>query len=84
MEIKQETQVSSQSSSLLCTKIVAYRSLGFNKEVAIEAMQELQRRADAGDNFNFTELINEQLKSLPKFDPNRLENIKIKDAQIKG
>ena len=47
-------------------------------------MQELQRRADAGDNFNFTELINEQLKSLPKFDPNRLENIKIKDVQIKG
>jgi hypothetical protein len=46
-------------------------------------MQELKRRADNGDSFDYNEFIKLELNKLPKFDPNRLEKIKIKNEQIK-
>jgi hypothetical protein len=83
MEVKHEVEISSEGSSILCARVIAYRALGFEKDKAVLAMQELKRRADNGDSFDYNEFIKLELNKLPKFDPNRLEKIKIKNEQIK-
>lgn len=45
--------------------IVVYRHLGINKELAIECMEELCTRREHGDEFNFEQYIEDQLKDMP-------------------
>jgi hypothetical protein len=55
------------TSEKLCEVVVASRYLGIMHEEAIFAMQELSRRRDLGDEFNFENKIEEIYTSLPKF-----------------
>jgi hypothetical protein len=54
-----------KTSKTLAAIVVAYRALGTNKEVAIEAMEELSKRRVAGDDFDYEAWIKEKLKEVP-------------------
>ena len=58
--------ITEQSSEALAAKVVCYRILKLHKEAAKEAMVELQRRKDNGDNFNFSEYIEQKIKEIPE------------------
>jgi hypothetical protein len=53
-------------SKALAAIIVAYRSLGICRDEAKNAMIELMRRQENGDEFNYENYIKEKLLSLPK------------------
>jgi hypothetical protein len=53
-------------SKKLCQIIVSNRYLNMNKDLAILAMQELSKRRQLGDDFNFEEFIEKSLEELPK------------------
>lgn len=53
-------------SPALAAQVVVYRSLGLNKETAMLCMAELDRRRLAGDQFDFSFFIEEELKKIPK------------------
>ena len=50
--------------------IVAYRSLGLFKDEAKQAMSELAKRKDQGDDFDFESFIKTKLNEVPKSDIN--------------
>jgi hypothetical protein len=54
------------TSQALAAKVVAYRALGMFKEEAREAMIELAKRKDEGDDFDYEKYINEKLEEVPK------------------
>lgn len=54
-----------KSSETLAMIVVAYRSLGSYRSEAIEAMQELDRRAKSGDKFDFESFIQRKISVLP-------------------
>lgn len=62
------TDPTETSSEALCAMIVAYRSLGLFKDKAKEAMSELARRKDSGDDFDFETFITKKLDEVPKPD----------------
>lgn len=68
-----EDDIKKAGSKNLAGYVVVYRSLGIYKELSIKCMQELMDRRVGGDEFNFEEYIEEQLKNIPK--PNDLKNI---------
>jgi len=53
-------------SNKLCQIIVCDRYLNFNRELAVLAMEELSRRRQAGDAFNFESVIEKSLAELPQ------------------
>lgn len=55
-------------SKKLCQMVVAYRYLKMNKDLSISAMEELSKRRQAGDNFDFEKFIQESLDELPVID----------------
>ena len=61
------------SSKNLAGYVIAYRLLGMHKELSIKCMEELMNRRVAGDEFNFEEYIEVELKDAPK--PNNLSTI---------
>jgi Holliday junction resolvasome RuvABC DNA-binding subunit len=58
------------SSEALASMVVAYRSLGLFKDQAKEAMSELAKRKDEGDDFDYETFISQKLKEVPKSDMN--------------
>ena len=54
------------SSKNLAGYIITYRLLGIYKDRSILCMEELMRRKNAGDDFNFEEYIELELKSCPQ------------------
>jgi len=58
-------ETSGKSSKTLAAVVVAYRVLGCNKQDAIQAMQELERRKADGDEFDYVSFIDEQVKNKP-------------------
>ena len=58
------------SSEALAAMIVAYRSLGLFKDEAKQAMADLAKRRDEGDNFDFESFIDAKLNEVPKSDIN--------------
>jgi hypothetical protein len=63
-----QTNISAQSSTKLAEMIVCYRYLGLYKEESIMAMEELVKRRESGDQFDFEQYVEEQLAGLPKMD----------------
>lgn len=61
-----ENDIKNAKSTNLAGYIVTYRLLGLYKELSIKCMEELLNRRENGDNFNFEEYIEEQLKDAPK------------------
>jgi hypothetical protein len=53
-------------SEKLCQIIVCDRYLNFNRELAILAMEELSKRRQQGDIFNFESVIEKSLSELPQ------------------
>jgi hypothetical protein len=54
------------TSQALAAKVVAYRALGIFKDEAREAMIELAKRKDEGDDFDFDKFIADKLAEVPK------------------
>ena len=60
------TKLEEQTSQALAAKVVCFRVLKMNKAQAIEAMEELSRRAAAGDTFDYESYIKEKVDKMPK------------------
>jgi hypothetical protein len=59
-------------SKALAAQVVVYRLLHINKELAKSCMEELTRRSNAGDQFDYEKYIEEKLASMPKpLDPEK-------------
>lgn len=75
------------NSQALAAHIVAYKSLGINKDFAIQCMAELGKRRAAGDDFDFEKFIEDELAKIPKLKDinyqNILNNINSLKKQIK-
>lgn len=54
----------------LCDIIIAYRYLGMFKDLYKPCMEELSKRRDSGDQFNFEDYIENNIKELPKIEFN--------------
>ncbi len=63
---KELEDIKKASSKILAGYVVAYKLLGFNKDRNIACMKELMDRRALGDDFNFEEYIEDQLKDAPK------------------
>lgn len=61
--------ISHLDSKSLASYIIAYKALGLNKEIAIECMNELSKRRNLGDEFEFENFIEQELEKLPKITP---------------
>ncbi len=59
------------NSEALATRVVLFRTLGFQKDEAIAAMQELTERKAAGDSFDYEKWIADQIEKFPKQKPNK-------------
>ena len=68
-----ENDIKNANSKNLAGYVVAYRLLGLHKDLSIKCMEELLNRRVNGDNFNFEDYIENELKDAPK--PNDLSSI---------
>jgi len=46
--------------------VVIYKILGIHRELSIKCMEELHRREQAGDDFDYTAYINKEVEKSPK------------------
>lgn len=69
------------SNERLCEIIVSSRYLNIMKDEAIICMEELAKRRENGDNFDFENFIENEIKKLPNFNLD-LENI-LKKYKVK-
>lgn len=74
-----EDNIKKAGSKNLAGYVIAYRLLGVYKELSIKCMEELMNRRSAGDEFNFEEYIENELKDAPK--PNDLSKV---SSMLKG
>ena len=65
-ENKKVVPIEERDSKVLAAAVVAFRVLGIGREQSIEAMAELVRRKNEGDEFDFKTFIEEQVKEMPK------------------
>lgn len=56
------------SAEKLSDIVIANRYLGLFKELAVAAMQELSKRRESGDDFEYEKYIDKNVKDLPKLD----------------
>lgn len=61
----QMASVSTSPSKNLAAYVVVYRSLGMNKDIAIACMEELLKRKEAGDDYDFESYIDEEVAKIP-------------------
>lgn len=62
-------------SKALCAQVVLYRSLAISKQIALICMDELSRRRKDGEEFNYEEYIETELKKIPEIKPTDLKAI---------
>lgn len=67
--------VSNLSSEVLAARIVTYRILGIDKELAKIAMQELAKRRQNGDQFEYETWIQDQIFKMPKMDEKNISSV---------
>lgn len=73
-----------KSSETLAIMIIAYRVLGLNKSVAIDAMQELYNRKQNGDEFDFQSFIDSNVNEIKKAHPQtNLDSMKLINSLLK-
>jgi hypothetical protein len=63
-----KSKIPSYTSQKLCEMIVCERYIGFYPEISVLCMEELAKRRDAGDIFEFEDYIEKAHKTLPKLD----------------
>ncbi len=66
IEERQMASISTSTSKTLAAHVIVYRALGMNKDIAIACMQELAKRKNDGDDFDFEDFIDNELKKIPK------------------
>lgn len=66
MENNSENNLTEATSETLAAIVVAYKSLGFNKQLAVAAMVELSNRQAKGDSFDYEQFIQQELDKIPK------------------
>jgi hypothetical protein len=66
LEEKQKL-IPSMSMDALAANVVVYKALGLYKDFAIKCMEELARRKNQGDTFDYEKFIEEELKKIPNF-----------------
>lgn len=59
-------KIEDKSSDTLAAIVVTYRKLGIDRDGAVEAMKELQRREERGDSFDYKEYIKKHSGKVPK------------------
>ena len=59
------TKLQKQTSQALAAKVVSFRVLKLNRDAAVEAMEELSRRAAAGDTFDYETYIKTKMEEIP-------------------
>ena len=60
--------VSQMTSDVLAAYVVAYKTIGIDKEFAIICMAELSRRRTLGEDFDFENFIEVELAKMPKME----------------
>lgn len=63
------------TSKVLAIRVVLYRVFGMDKELSLLCMKELAVRRENGDNFNYENFIDEEIKKFPK--PNTINLSKV-------
>ena len=62
-EEKIEDIITNSSSEVLASNVIAYRLIGYNKELTKLCMEELAKRRESGDTFDYESYIEEKIKS---------------------
>lgn len=78
-----KTNMFGYDSKKLCHIIVSHRYLNMNKELAILAMEELSKRRQNGDDFNFEAFIEESINELPPLNFN-MPDLRLLLSKISG
>lgn len=65
-ESEVKSRIHEFSTTKLCDLIINYRYLGLFRELYVASMEELSKRRQNGDNFDFEKYIEENLNKLPK------------------
>lgn len=60
--------VPTYTSKKLCSMIICDRYLGINEKIAVVCMEELAKRREGGDTFDFESFIEQEFSKLPKLD----------------
>jgi len=60
--------IPSYTSKKLCSMIVCDRYLGIDESMVLACMEELAKRRENGDDFDFESFIEQELSKLPKLD----------------
>jgi hypothetical protein len=58
------------TSEALATRVVLFRTLGFQRDASVAAMNELTIRKAAGDSFDYERWIEEEIKKFPNLKQN--------------
>jgi hypothetical protein len=58
--------IKDKSSKTLAAIVVSYRTIGFNKDIATQAMEELSKRKANGDEFNYQSFIANEIANQPE------------------
>lgn len=69
------------TSEKLCSIIVISRYLNINNDIALIAMKELSNRRSSGDTFEFEDVIDSQMKTMPELN---FSNLDIRDVLNKA
>jgi len=62
----QMASIKTSPSDTLAAHVVVYRALKINKDIAIACMEELAKRKEDGDDFDFEAYIDTELAKVPK------------------
>lgn len=60
--------VPTYTSKKLCSMIVCDRYIGIDEKIAVACMEELAKRRENGDDFDFESFIDQEFCKLPKLD----------------
>ncbi len=64
-EAQDNVDISKANSEFLAVGVITYKTLGINKEFALACMQELATRRKNGEDFNYEDYIDEEIKKFP-------------------
>jgi hypothetical protein len=83
--MQKPNNLSTAESKNLAAYVVLYRTLGINKELAILCMQELCKRRENGDTFEYEQFIDDETAKIPKpSEPKISDAISLVNAVSKG
>lgn len=79
-----QAAVKTVQSKVLASYVVAYRTLGYNKQLAILCMSELARRRKEGEDFEYEKFIDEEIQKVPKLQNLNLQSVMPQLLNIKS